>query len=226
MIFHIRKSFVCAFCGEKHFEGTAVKKGIGICEECNRNIMRTPRGGTFAGRGNVSYIISALFYEGLARDAIVRCKFGGWSGNCDVFAHIMSEHIKDFKQLTEFDTVVPVPLSKERFFERGFNQSQKIAKAVADTVGIGYSELALVKVRNNSRQSKLSSAERFANVKGVYAASEEVRGKRIVLIDDIYTSGATLEECAAEMKRHGAVEVVGVTLSIRYKPEKNIFMRY
>lgn len=226
MIFQVRKSFVCTFCGQKHYDGISFKSRLGICDECNRGIMRTPRGGTFAGRNSVAYVISALFYEGAVRDAIVRCKFGGWSGSCDVFAYIMSEHIKAFKQLSEFDMAVPVPLSKERFYERGFNQSQKIARAVAETSGIGYSETALVKVRNNSRQSRLSSAERFANVKGVYAASEEVRGKRIIVVDDIYTSGATLEECAAEMKRRGASEVIGATLAIKYKQEKNIFMRY
>lgn len=226
MIFYIRKSFICSFCGEKHYNGLRLKNGFGICDECDKAMPRTPVAGTFAGSPNVGYVISALFYEGKVRDAIVRCKFKGWSGNCDVFAYIMREYVKNFPHLSKFDMVIPVPLSKERLYERGFNQSQRLAKAIADIAGIEYNEIALVKIRNNKRQSRLSEAERILNVKGVYAASQDVNGKRIILVDDIYTSGATLEECAAAMKEAGAIEVIGVTLSVRYKKEKNMFLRY
>lgn len=226
MLFYIRKSFVCSFCGGKHYGGMRFKNGCGICDECNKSISRTPPNGTFAGSTNVSYVISALFYEGKVRDAIMNCKFNGWSGNCDVFAYIMGEYVKNFPHLSEFDLAIPVPLSKERLYERGFNQSQKFTRAIADTAGIVYSENALFKIRNNKRQSRLSESERAINVKGAYMATDAVRGKRIILSDDIYTSGATLEECASELKKAGALEVIGVTLSIKCKKEKNEFMRY
>lgn len=226
MFFHIRKGAVCVFCGERHYEGLRLKNGLGICDKCNRSIPYTKAAETFAGSRNVGYIISALFYEGNVRDAIVRYKFKGWSGIGDVFSYIMSEHIKSFSHLSKFDAVIPVPISKERFCERGFNQSESIAKAVAETLGIEYNDIALVKIVNNKRQSRLSEAERFVNVRGAYAASGDVCGKRIIIADDIYTSGATLEECAIALKRAGAAEVVGTTLAIRDKKEKNRFILY
>jgi competence protein ComFC len=226
MIFNIRKNFICIFCGEKKTEGKRFRGGCGICSECNVKIERTPIGGTFEGRGNVEYVIAALFYEGLTRDAIMRYKFEGWSCNANAFYYIMKQCTEQFPHLKEFDLSIPVPLSFERYRERGFNQSLPLAKAVADAAGIKCGKDLLVKIRNTKRQSRLTSDERVNNVFNAYIAMPEVKGKRIILVDDIYTTGATMDECARTLKEAGAAEVIGVSLSIKYKKEKSLMSRY
>ena len=226
MFFYTRDNFICAFCGEKKSDGTHFRNHCGICTECNERVGKTPRGGTFSGREYIKYIISALFYEGLTRDAIMRYKFEGWSGIAAVFEYIMREHISGFTHLNDFDAVIPVPLSKERYNERGFNQSLPLAQAVAKTVGIKCDEKSFVKIRNTRRQSRLTLNERIMNVHGAYRADSTVRGKRIILVDDIYTTGATLNECARTLAEAGTKDIIGVTLAIKYKKEKSPAFRY
>lgn len=222
----IRNNFICIFCGQKHSEGMRFRKGCGICAECDGKISRTPSVGSFAGRYHVKYIISPLFYEGFVRDAVMRFKFEGWSGCADVFTYIMRRYISAFPHLRDFDMAVPVPLSKQRYNERGFNQSKPIAEAVAKEARIRCDLKSLIKIRHTKRQSKLTAKERFENVLGAYAAMPNANKKRIILVDDIYTTGATMEECARTLTEAGAKEVVGVALSIKYRKEKNLIIRY
>lgn len=225
MIFKIKKTFICSFCGEKKSEGMRFKSGCGICDECNTKIERAPKTGAFEGSDHLKYVIAPLFYMGLTRDAIMRYKFEGWSGSGDVFGYIMREFVSGFEHLKDFDAVIPVPISKERFNERGFNQSQPIAAAAADTLKLPCDTNTLRKIKHTKRQSSLSEKERIRNVHGAYS-SASAKGKRIILVDDIYTTGATLEECARTLMNEGAAEAVGLVLSIKYRKEKNIFKRY
>lgn len=226
MLFYIKRQLVCVFCAEKKADGIRFKGGCGICAECDERIGKTPRGDTFAGSSHVKYVISALFYEDLVRDAIMRYKFEGWSCSSAAFAYIMREYLSDFAHLKDFDAVIPVPLSRERYNERGFNQSLPLAQAAAESAGIRCDAKSLVKIRNTKRQSRLSMKERVMNVRGAYRADSSVRGKRIILVDDIYTTGATMEECARTLSEAGAEEIAGVTLAIKYKKEKNLINRY
>ena len=226
MLFHIRRCFDCIFCGTRTYGGKRFAYSCGICTECDENMERTPPGGTFAGSPDVSYIISPLFYTGRTRDAIMRFKFEGWECCGNVFAYIMRQCAAQFPHLKDFGLVIPVPLSKARLNERGYNQSVPLAKAVADEIGIKYDGKTLLKIRNTNRQSRLSQMERIENVSGAYKCTRVLDGERIILVDDIYTTGATLNECARTLLDAGAKEIVGMTLSIRYKKEKNLFLRY
>lgn len=225
MLFNIRRNFVCVFCGEKKDSGKRYKHRCGICDECMNKIPMTARGGCFEAGDKVKYVISAMFYEGFARDAVMRYKFEGWQCCDAVFADIIGDFCADFLHLREFDKVFPVPISRERFNERGFNQSVPLAKAVSRTAGVCYDENSLIKIRHTKRQSSLSSRERIKNVKGAYRC-RPLFGERVILVDDIYTTGITMEECAKTILEAGASEVVGVTLSIKPNKEKNPFIRY
>ena len=104
-----------------------------------------------------------------------------------------------------YDYIVPVPISRERQKQRGYNQSALLAKALSEKTGIPYAE-KLIKVKDNRVQHRLTAKEREQNVRGVYSA-EDCTGLRILLIDDIVTTGATARECARVLYRAGAIDV-------------------
>ncbi len=110
------------------------------------------------------------------------------------------------------DCIVPVPISRERMRERGYNQSALLAEALSAETGIPCRAL-LEKVRHNRTQHRLSAKERAENVRGAYQ-SGEAAGLRILLVDDIVTTGATVQECAKTLYRAGAAEVACICCAI------------
>ena len=106
-----------------------------------------------------------------------------------------------------YDCIVPVPISRERMKTRGYNQSALLAKALSEQTGIPYAE-KLTKIRDNRVQHRLTAKEREQNVRGVYRA-EDCTGLRVLLVDDIVTTGATARECA-RMLYHAGADDVGV----------------
>ncbi|MCX7780172.1 MAG: ComF family protein [Negativicutes bacterium] len=117
-------------------------------------------------------------------------------------------------QLRRAGMAVPVPLHAERLRERGYNQNDLIYKQWASTAGFVWRE-ALVRSKKTIPQWELSLAERRRNVYGAFrvAAPEAVAGEIILLVDDIFTSGLTMDECAKELKLAGAREVYGLALA-------------
>jgi ComF family protein len=109
-----------------------------------------------------------------------------------------------------FDAVVPVPLHRSRLRKRGFNQARLLALGVAAEINAPVSDTLEV-VRSTRDQVELSAAQRRANVEGAYRASAPLRG-RILLIDDVFTTGATMSACASTLVRAGAREVHALSL--------------
>ncbi|HEV8713562.1 MAG TPA: ComF family protein [Candidatus Binatia bacterium] len=110
-----------------------------------------------------------------------------------------------------YDLIVPVPLHPDRLRWRGFNQSLILARAVGCARQLTVDPFLLERIRPTVPQTQLSASERRANVRGAFAvrATERLEEKRVLLVDDVYTSGATVEECAKVLYRAGA-EVVDV----------------
>lgn len=106
------------------------------------------------------------------------------------------------------DLAVPVPLHERRLRERGFNQSLELAHGLSRRTGIGLAATALSRLRDTVPQARLERAERLLNLKGAFAADpRQVAGKRILLVDDVSTTGATLVECTAALLASGAAAV-------------------
>lgn len=106
------------------------------------------------------------------------------------------------------DIVVPVPLHRRRLIWRGFNQSTELARAISRQLGAKVRNKALVRTRHTPPQTRLDRAGRLANIKDAFAANTDlVRDKRVLLVDDVFTTGATLRECARTLKRAGASHV-------------------
>ena len=154
------------------------------------------------------------YYEGSVRSSILRYKFRGSRGYCQSYGKLLA--MKLLQEDIAFDILTWVPISRRRKWSRGYDQVALIAQVVARELGISL-VCTLKKSRHNRPQSKLKgSAERRANVLGVYRVldPQAIAGKRILLLDDILTTGATVSECARTLLTAGAKEVTCATVAV------------
>ena len=142
-------------------------------------------------------------YEGRLEAAVRAFKFQHATRLADVFGAALAAEI--MRQGWEVDAVCAVPLHFRRYLQRGYNQSALIARKVAAALGVPYSPL-LTRTTATRQQARLQRKERFANVEGAFHA-KPVQGKRVLLIDDVITSGATTAACVNALQRAGAAEV-------------------
>lgn len=145
-------------------------------------------------------------YEGPAAALIKKLKYDG----CLDLVPILTELLYAFWQGLGWDAdlIVPVPLSEKRRAQRGFNQSEMIGAAFSKKTGIPMVPGALMKIRHTARQVGLNAEERRENLSGAFAAEElMVKGKRILLLDDVMTTGSTFAECSAVLLKAGAGSV-------------------
>lgn len=186
------KCQVCGCIGEK-----------ALCAECQSKIKLINRR-----EGNVFLCAS---YEGIMKKAIKRLKFRGKTSLAAVLGDIMSKNIPP----GEFDCIIPVPLHKNRFKERGFNQSELLARAISKRYDIPLYTDVLLRDKETKHQFDLSREERFRNVQGAFdiKMNEKISGQRILVVDDIYTTGATINESSRLLYLNGAKKVYAACLS-------------
>ena len=117
--------------------------------------------------------------------------------------------------IKNYDIIIPVPIHKKRYKERGYNQSELLASEIARTLNISIEKHVLTKNVNNTPQSKLSKIERKNNANGVYKIinAQKIKNKKIIIIDDIYTTGSTANECSKVLKQAGASEIAVFTIA-------------
>lgn len=157
---------------------------------------------------------SPLAYRGTVRKSVHRYKFSGVRAYARPFGLLMAQCVQDRPEMAP-ELITWAPLSRKRRRERGYDQGELLARAMAKRLGLP-AAATLVKARHTQPQSGLDSAEaRRANALGAYAIlnGAEVAGKRVLLADDVVTSGATLSECARTLLEAGAAEVWCVTLA-------------
>lgn len=160
-------------------------------------------------------VIAAHYEEGPLKEAIHTYKYEFVYD----LRYILSTFLADALKRGGFDekyilTYVPLHPKKENW--RGFNQSKLLAEEVSKITGLEIMGNILRRKKNNPRQIELKRSERFANVKDIFSVNEEIvdkiSGKKIILVDDIVTTGATLNECARVLKENGAKQVWGLVL--------------
>lgn len=173
------------------------------------------------GRKKIPHIadLTALWmYEGQARDSLLRYKFGRSRHYADAYGRLIAMRIET--DLPRPDVITWVPVSARRRRERGFDQVELLAKAAARELELPAWKL-LHKFRDNPPNSTLKThPERRANVLGVYKPvhPEQIRGKRVLLLDDIVTTGATASECARVLMTAGAEEIYFAALAAAGNP--------
>lgn len=223
------KKYLCIFCNKRiNVNNSFYNNGhVGMCADCLNKLSPTPHPPLFAAEGsNIDYVVSPLFYKGRLRELIKDLKFNNCRAYAEVLSDLMCNLLNDMTFLADFDCIVPVPLSKKRFTERGYNQSALLAEPFAKMLGIPMREDILFKPRHTKRQSRVEVSERFTNVQGSFTASDIAANKRILLFDDILTTGSTLKACADTLKEAGAKDIAGITLSVTEKHENILNIMY
>jgi ComF family protein len=154
-------------------------------------------------------------YEGPLQEAIHRWKYQGKTTLTPFFVKWMVEGLYRYWDPNLIDLLVPVPLHTQRLRERGFNQALLLVKELSHRTGIPYRKRALQKVRPTIPQVNLSGVERAKGVRGSFhmIGKEELEGKSILLVDDVYTTGATVNECSKVLLAGGAERVDVLTLA-------------
>lgn len=196
----------CIFC-EKPLQ----KGKVGYCGDCSRTLPYTD--GVLKPGENISVCVAPLKYVDTVRKSFHRFKFKGKISYATPYGEIIAEEIRRAVK-DKYDLITWIPVSSERRESRGYDQAMLLAYAVAlelDDVALE----TLSKVKDTQAQSELKGrSEREKNIFGAYKviSPELVAGKRILLIDDVYTTGATMQECAKTLLESGAGEVIGAVL--------------
>ena len=193
----------CAFCRK------LVPSGETVCAHCLDTLPYTSGAGGEKHGEFFKVCVAPLYYEKDVRESLHRYKFGEATGYAAAYAPFVADCIRD-RLDGQYDLISWVPLSRKRLRERGYDQSKLLAEAIAPLLG-GAEVSVLEKRKDVAKQSTMGSAEkRRANIAGAYRVPDPARiaGKRILLIDDIVTTGSTLSECARTLLEADAERVV------------------
>ena len=205
------------------------KEGAFLCDSCLQSLPRLelpicPRCGRSQSneelcrncrewQADIDGIRAPFRFDGVIRTAVHQLKYRNLRAIAQTLAQLMSEYLENNPLSGE--VLVPVPLHNKRLRERGYNQSALLAKELGALMNIPVDETSLVREKFVIPQARTTSVEeRRANVVGVFACrGDGVHGKRVLLIDDVATSGATMNACASVLKTAGAVAVCGLALA-------------
>lgn len=156
---------------------------------------------------------AVMAYDGMSSEMILGFKHGDQTHLTRTFAPWLARASEEFRDQT--DMIVPVPLHRWRLFSRRYNQAALLSGALARLWGVRHDPLCLQRVKATPSQGHLTRTQRLENVAGAFAVADpvQVRGKNILLVDDVYTTGATVNGCARVLKRAGAKCVNVVTLA-------------
>ena len=161
-----------------------------------------------------SALRSLYYYQSPLREIFHLFKFGGYIALGERLAARLAEALEENSYFCQVDLVVPVPLHPMRQLKRGFNQSEILARRIGRQLGLPLELKAVARSRHTRPQSLLETSERGGNLKGAFKVdSNLVKKKTILLVDDVVTTGTTINECCRSLKRAGASEVKAVTLA-------------
>ncbi len=184
-----------------------------LCVRCGEPLTpqgRCPRHGRHPHA--IDGLRSAAWHAGPLRQAIHRFKYGGVHALKGPLSALLAECWRQGP--LPVGLLLPVPLHPQRVRERGFNQAALLARQLSHEIGIPCDERALRRIRHTPPQVGLGAAERLANVQGAFSyVGPALRGQAVCLLDDICTTGATLDACAAALKEAGAGAVWALTLA-------------
>lgn len=189
----------CLFCGR------SLDRGGDFCRSCAH--YRTA--------GHFEFSRSVYMFNPEIRELIHDFKYRGFKKLGIWLGERMAERFSSYIEFSNYDMLIPLPLSASRMKERGYNQSLILATEIARTSGLELNHTALVKNRKTAAQASLGKKEREKNVKGAFSVlySEKIKDRKIILIDDVATTMSTLNEAALALKKAGASRVSCYTLA-------------
>lgn len=186
---------VCQRCSGSVGPGLDTSEG---CHQCRQE------------RWNFDRVVRLGAYGGPLRDLLLRMKQPSGESLAEVVGRRWAEQMCPKLAGHRMDLVVPVPLHRRRQRERGFNVAEYLAVALAEKLGVAYHTTWLRRVRHDPPQTDLSPSQRRANVRGAFAGCPDhrLRGKSIVLVDDVLTTGSTAHEAARPLRDAGAASII------------------
>lgn len=199
---------ICGMCGE-------INENY-ICNNCYENIKKIKKCviNEYNNR-NFSKHLYIFRYEGIIRNKIIEYKFEDKGYLYKMFAKIILSDKKTYNFIKRYDVIIPVPISKKRKKKRGYNQSELVANELAQKLNQDIWTDIIIKKKDNKPQSELNKLERIKNVEDIYEINKpiEVKNKKVLLLDDIYTTGSTVNEIARKLKQNQTQEIGVITLA-------------
>ncbi len=176
-----------------------------ICDQCRSEFQPAPDIRLRESSNDLKSVTALFAYSGRSAQAVKRLKYERSTVLGDAMSRIM---VKEWSSKeTRLDwIVVAVPISRQRLRERGFNQSELLSMGFS-----GYKRGVMKRTRHTRPQASLNASERLSNLKGAFESNSEVKGKKVLLVDDVVTTGGTAIECARVLKNVGAAEVHLIT---------------
>ncbi len=199
---------ICGMCGKINKNSLCKKCEIELKKQVENQIINNGEEIQDKYFNELMYIFK---YEGQIRKLILDYKFNEKSYLYLTFVNFLLKNKKIFENIKNYDTIIPVPISKKRKKTRGYNQSLLIARKIAELTNLELMNNCLVKIKNIIEQSKLNKEDRIQNIQGVYELKNKqlIENKNILLIDDIYTTGSTVNECSKILKQ-GNPKKIGI----------------
>ena len=209
------EGFLCPAC-----ESLLKEPGPLICQRCGV-VLKSGGAHCYACRGSKSRaykcacIRSAFEFNASSRALVHALKYTGFDYVAPVMGAYMAEKFVKYPELADAEIVMPVPLFPKKHKKRGYNQSECLARTFSEKTGIVMDTRTLVRSRDTVSQTTLGRSGRLANMTGAFACvrPQVVKGKTLLLIDDVATTGATLEGCAVALKQAGAKKVLAFTFA-------------
>lgn len=199
---------ICGMCGE-------INENY-ICNNCYENIKKIKKCviNEYNNR-NFSKHLYIFRYEGIIRNKIIEYKFEDKGYLYKMFAKIILSDKKTCNFIKKYDVIIPAPISKKRKKKRGYNQSELVANELAQKLNQDIWTDIIIKKKDNKPQSELNKLERIKNVEDIYEINKpiEVKNKKVLLLDDIYTTGSTVNEIARKLKQNQTQEIGVITLA-------------
>lgn len=200
---------ICGFCGKVDIKY--------ICRDCFKivNSIAVNKVDNYYNK----YFTKHLYifkYEEIIREKIIDYKFEGKGYLYRTFAEAILMNKENIEFIKQYDLLVPIPIHKKRKRQRGYNQSELIAKVIVDEIkNIKLQTNILKKDKNIAPQSTLRKKDREKNIKDVYGIinSEKIKNKKILLLDDIFTTGSTANECSKVLVEAGCKEIGIITIA-------------
>lgn len=159
-------------------------------------------------------VVSPFLYRDKVRESILRFKFGNKPYYAATYSNVIFKRLKVYDLENSFDAIVPVPITKKRLLKRGYNQSMRTAKYLSHLTNKPVLNI-LKKIKDTPPQSTLKFSERKNNLKdAIIAKGKILNTKRVLLVDDVYTTGTTVKTCAAALHKSGIPNVLVCTVAM------------
>ena len=194
------------------------KEGSYLCQDCQSILEVSKTHEAYRGQ-NIKDLYFALPYRSsLVKNLIRKFKYQPFVKElAKSLSFLIIEHFHLLDNKPDFKNfiIIPVPLEKIKLKWRGFNQAEEIAGELADSLGLPFFNNVLAKTKPTQPQTELTGKKRKENIKGVFSVKNEglAKNKKILLVDDVFTTGATMEEAARTLKSAGAKEVIGIVIA-------------